>query len=218
MISVGVDEAGRGCFFSRVYAAAVVWPTNGPSEPYPVTDSKKITKRRRGILFDFIKKHAVAYGIGYATEEEIDEYNILNATMMAMHRALDQIDKFDQIYVDGNRFKPYFRDGKQIRHECVIEGDALFKCISAASILAKESRDRYVVSLCDQYPVLDKYGFRSNMGYGSKKHRDAIAEYGITPFHRKSYAPCQGKPVITLEKKMNIESEYESNSEKENVF
>lgn len=197
-IEVGVDEAGRGSWFSRVYAGAVIWPQDDSLKPpYTITDSKKITKRRRRILKDFIQENAIAYSTAYATEEEVDEVNILNATMRAMHRAIKGLDQkiLDHLLIDGPNFKEYYQSGIVIPYTCINKGDLLYMPISCASILAKEEHDKYINELCDQYPDLEQYGLRTNVGYGSAQHRRAIDELGITQFHRKSYKPCQNKKM-----------------------
>lgn len=196
---VGVDEAGRGCLISRVYTGAVIWPQDDSIKaPFPITDSKKITKRRRKILQDFIHENAVAYATGYATEEEIDEVNILQATMRAMHRAIGALQissPIDHLLIDGPHFREYYVAGVPIPHSCICQGDSLYQPISCASILAKEEHDKYINELCDQYPDLEEYGLRKNVGYGTRQHREAIDSLGVTQFHRKSFAPCKNKKM-----------------------
>lgn len=198
-VEAGVDEAGRGCLISRVYAGAVIWPQDSSiTPPFTITDSKKITKRRRKILQDFIHENAISYATGYATEEEIDEVNILQATMRAMHRAIKNLtppSPIDHLLIDGPHFREYYVAGIPIPHSCICQGDALYTPISCASILAKEAHDQYINTLCDQYPGLEEYNLRKNVGYGTKQHREAINTLGITQFHRKSFAPCQNKKM-----------------------
>jgi ribonuclease HII len=186
-IEVGIDEAGRGPLIGRVYAAAVIWPKDLDNPE--INDSKKISAKKRKILKKWILENVIDYGIGYAEPEEIDEINILQATYLAMHRALDNLKKnFDSILVDGNRFKPY----QNINYNTIIKGDATFYSISAASILAKEYHDEYIKEICIKDPELDnKYKLLSNMGYGTKDHIKGIQEYGITQYHRKSFKTCQ---------------------------
>lgn len=199
---VGVDEAGRGCLISRVYAGAVIWPQDSSLiPPFTITDSKKITKRRRRILQDFIHENAISYATGYATEEEIDEINILKATMRAMHRAIGSLNlstPIDHLLIDGPYFNEYYVAGVSVPYSCICQGDALYTPISCASILAKEAHDKYINDLCDQYPDLEEYGLRKNVGYGTKQHREAINTLGITQFHRKSFAPCQNKKMNNI--------------------
>ena len=178
-VEAGCDEAGRGCLAGSVYAAAVILPHDYQNEL--LNDSKQLTEKRRYALREIIKRDAVAWAVGIVTPEEIDKINILNASILAMHRALDQLAvRPEAIIVDGNRFKPY----GQIPHTTIVKGDGKYLSIAAASILAKTYRDDYMNRLAEEYP---QYDWRSNKGYPTKKHRDAIREYGITPYHRKSY-------------------------------
>ena len=175
----GCDEAGRGCLAGRVYAAAVFFPAGYTNEE--LNDSKQLTDRRRKRLREIIERDALAWAVGIITPEEIDRINILNASILAMHRALDMLKvRPESIIVDGNRFKPYH----DIEHTCVVKGDAKYLSIAAASILAKTYRDDYMDSLAKEYP---QYDWTSNKGYPTKKHREALRLYGITPYHRKSY-------------------------------
>ena len=186
-IEVGIDEAGRGPLIGRVYAAAVIWPKDLDNSE--IKDSKKISAKKRKILKEWIQENVLDYGIGYAEPEEIDNLNILQATYLAMHRALNNLKlKFNSILVDGNRFKNY----NQIKHQCIIKGDNKFYSIGAASILAKEYHDEYIKELCKNNLELDaNYKLLSNMGYGTKDHINGIKEYGITQYHRKSFKTCQ---------------------------
>lgn len=175
----GCDEAGRGCLAGSVYAAAVIFPAGYTNEE--LNDSKQLTDRRRKRLREIIERDALAWAVGIVTPEEIDRINILNAAILAMHRALDMLKvRPESIIVDGNRFKPYH----DIEHTCVVKGDAKYLSIAAASILAKTYRDDYMDSLAKEYP---QYDWTSNKGYPTKKHREALRLYGITPYHRKSY-------------------------------
>ena len=175
----GCDEAGRGCLAGSVYAAAVIFPAGYTNEE--LNDSKQLTDRRRKRLREIIERDALAWAVGIITPEEIDRINILNASILAMHRALDMLKvRPESIIVDGNRFKPYH----DIEHTCVVKGDAKYLSIAAASILAKTYRDDYMDSLAKEYP---QYDWTSNKGYPTKKHREALRLYGITPYHRKSY-------------------------------
>ena len=195
-VEAGCDEAGRGCLAGSVYAAAVILPDDYQNEL--LNDSKQLTEKRRYELRSIIERDAVAWAVGIVTPEEIDKINILNASILAMHRALDQLKVCPEaIIVDGNRFKPYFRGegqevrgersevrGERIPHTTIVKGDGKYLSIAAASILAKTYRDDYMNRLAEEFP---QYDWRSNKGYPTKKHRDAIRQYGITPYHRKSY-------------------------------
>ena len=183
----GCDEAGRGCLAGSVYAAAVILPEDYQNDL--LNDSKQLTEKRRYQLRDIIQRDAVAWAVGIVTPEEIDKINILNASILAMHRALDQLSvRPEAIIVDGNRFKPYrpVVNGvvQNIPHTTIVKGDGKYLSIAAASILAKTYRDDYMNQLAEEYP---QYDWLSNKGYPTKKHRDAIRKYGITPYHRKSY-------------------------------
>ena len=174
----GVDEVGRGPLAGPVVAAAVILP-EGIELP-GVNDSKKITEKKREVLFDFVKEHALAYGIGQASEQEIDEINILQATFLAMRRAVEALDvPADLALVDGNRIQ-----GLDIPAETVIGGDGKVLSIAAASILAKVTRDRYMREMAQTYP---EYGFEKHKGYGTKAHYAAIEQYGICPLHRRTF-------------------------------
>ena len=178
-IEAGCDEAGRGCLAGSVYAAAVILPPDYQNEL--LNDSKQLTEKKRYELREIIKRDAVAWAVGIVTPEEIDKINILNASILAMHRALDQLRvRPEAVIVDGNRFKKY----KDLPHTTIVKGDGKYLSIAAASILAKTYRDDYMNQLAEEYP---QYDWRSNKGYPTKKHREAIKQFGITPYHRKSY-------------------------------
>jgi len=184
-MNVGIDEAGRGCVFGSVYAAAVIWDDTIINEY--IKDSKKLTKKKRQEMFEFVKEHAIDYGIGMASAKEIDEINILQATQLAMHRALDGLKlDFDHINVDGNYFNYYYSEtSKDYKpHTCIIQGDSKVKAISAASILAKVSHDNYIEIKSKQF---NKYNLESNMGYCTKKHIAAIQANGRTFDHRHTF-------------------------------
>lgn len=179
LIEAGCDEAGRGCLAGSVYAAAVILPPDYQNEL--LNDSKKLTAKKRYALREEIERDAIAWAVGIVTPEEIDKINILNASFLAMHRALDQLKvRPEAVIVDGNRFKPY----QDLPSTTIVKGDGKYLSIAAASILAKTYRDDYMLSLAEDYP---QYDWQSNMGYPTKKHRQAIREHGITPYHRKSY-------------------------------
>lgn len=193
-IEVGIDEAGRGCMSGRVYAAAVILPKHFKDDYYlNIKDSKKISRKKRKIIREYIEENAIDFGIGYSEPEEIDKINILNASIKSMHRALNQLtNNIDHIYVDGNKFSPYYNnDMEEIKHTCVLQGDNKYYNIAAASILAKENHDDYVKELIKNNPDLEKYGWLNNMCYGAKTHINAIKEYGITPYHRKTFGICK---------------------------
>lgn len=179
MVEAGCDEAGRGCLAGSVYAAAVILP-DGYENPL-LNDSKQLTEHRRYELRQQIEHDAVSWAVGIVTADEIDKINILNASILAMHRALDKLSvRPEAIIVDGNRFKPY----QKVPYTTIVKGDGKYMAIAAASILAKTYRDDYMNELAVQYP---QYDWQRNKGYPTKKHRQAIKEFGITPFHRKSY-------------------------------
>ena len=179
LIEAGCDEAGRGCLAGSVYAAAVILPSDYQNEL--LNDSKKLTAKKRYALREEIERDAIAWAVGIVTPEEIDKINILNASFLAMHRALDQLQvRPEAVIVDGNRFNPY----QDLPSTTIVKGDGKYLSIAAASILAKTYRDDYMLSLAEDYP---QYDWQSNMGYPTKKHRQAIREHGITPYHRKSY-------------------------------
>ena len=187
LIEAGCDEAGRGCLAGSVYAAAVILP-DGYENPL-LNDSKQLTEERRYELRDIIQRDAVAWAVGIVTPEEIDRINILNASILAMHRALDQLTvRPEAIIVDGNRFKPYHPavggSPVNIPHTTIVKGDGKYMAIAAASILAKTYRDDYMNELAKEYP---QYDWQKNKGYPTKKHREAIRQYGTTPYHRMSY-------------------------------
>lgn len=178
-IEAGCDEAGRGCLAGSVYAAAVIFPEGYENDQ--LNDSKQLTDKRRKQLREIIERDALAWAVGIVTPEEIDNINILNASILAMHRALDGLKvRPEAVIVDGNRFKPY----QGLPSATIVKGDGKYLSIAAASILAKTYRDDYMDGLAVQYPQYDWFG---NKGYPTKKHREAIKNFGITPFHRKSF-------------------------------
>lgn len=178
-IEAGCDEAGRGCLAGAVYAAAVILPPDFRNEL--LNDSKQLTEKQRYALHDMIEREASAWAIGVVSPEEIDKINILNASFLAMHRAIDGLSiRPEHLLIDGNRFNPY----PGLPHTTVVKGDGKYMAIAAASILAKTYRDDYMNRLHEEFPV---YDWRHNKGYPTPKHRSAIVEYGITPYHRKSF-------------------------------
>ena len=179
LIEAGCDEAGRGCLAGSVYAAAVILPQNY-SHPY-LNDSKQLTEKRRMILREDIEKDAIAWAVGVVSPEEIDEINILKASFLAMHRAIDQLKvRPEALIIDGNRFTPY----QNLPYTPIVKGDSKYLSIAAASILAKTYRDEYMEELHSQYP---QYEWSKNKGYPTVAHREAIKKYGTTPFHRMSF-------------------------------
>ena len=188
LVEAGCDEAGRGCLAGAVYAAAVILPPD--YENALLNDSKQLTERRRYQLRTEVERDAVGWAVGVVGPEEIDRINILNASILAMHRALDQLSVRPQaVIVDGNRFKPYCPPvsegrGAALPHTCIVKGDGKYLAIAAASILAKTYRDDYMNRLAEEYP---QYDWMSNKGYPTRRHREAIRQHGITPYHRRSY-------------------------------
>lgn len=178
-IEAGTDEAGRGCLAGPVTAAAVIL---GADFKHPLlNDSKKLTPSQRKELKEVIETAALAYAVAHVGPEKIDEINILQASILAMHNALDQLQTVpEHILVDGNRFKDY----RNIPHQCIVGGDAKYQNIAAASILAKTHRDAYMISAAKKYP---HYGWESNKGYPTQAHRKGIQQHGISPLHRKSF-------------------------------
>lgn len=179
LIEAGCDEAGRGCLAGSVYAAAVILPKDYDNPL--LNDSKKLTEKRRKVLRDQIVRDAVAWAVGVVTPEEIDKINILNASFLAMHRALDQLTiRPEAVIVDGNRFNPY----RDLPYTTIVKGDGKYQSIAAASILAKTFRDEYMDSLANEYPY---YDWQKNKGYPTKAHREGIRDHGPSPYHRMSY-------------------------------
>ena len=179
LIEAGCDEAGRGCLAGPVHAAAVIFPKNFKNKL--LDDSKKLTDKQRKELRPIIESEAIAWAVGIVSVDEIDEINILNASFLAMHRALDQLKIIpESLLIDGNRFKKY----KEIPHTCIIQGDGKYLSIAAASILAKTYRDDLMDELHEQFP---HYGWKNNRAYATASHRKAIQLHGITEHHRKSF-------------------------------
>jgi len=187
-VEAGCDEAGRGCYAGPVFAAAVILPRDFY---HPLlNDSKLMTPGERAELKPFIKEHAIAYAVAMVDNDEIDKINILRASFKAMHLALDKLRKRPGfLLIDGNRFTPY----KKLRHTCIIKGDGQFASIAAASVLAKTHRDMYMKNLHRKFP---HYNWKSNKGYGTPEHRQAIEQYGLCPYHRKSFAIDPTQPEL----------------------
>lgn len=179
LLEAGCDEAGRGCLAGPVYAAAVILPRDYKNNI--LNDSKQLSETKRKLLRIEIEKEAISYAVGVVDNIEIDKINILNASFLAMHRAIEQLTiKPELLLIDGNRFKPY----KKVPHECIIKGDGKFLSIAAASILAKTYRDDFMEEAHENYP---SYDWKTNKGYPTKKHREGIKQFGSTPLHRQSF-------------------------------
>jgi len=179
LIEAGCDEAGRGCLAGPVVASAVILPTN--FKHILLNDSKQLTHKQRELLEPIIKEKAICWAIGIVSPQEIDEINILNASFLAMHRAIEKLkEKIDLLLIDGNRFNPY----KNIEHLCIVKGDSKYASIAAASVLAKNYRDELMIDLDSDFP---QYDWKNNKGYPTAKHRAAIGQIGISKHHRKSY-------------------------------
>ena len=175
----GCDEAGRGCLAGPVFAASVILPR---FFSHPVlNDSKKLSEKKRYELREVIQQNAISWAVGIVDNRKIDEINILNASILAMHKAIDKLNvQPNFLIIDGNRFKPY----KDIPHQCIVKGDGKYLSIAAASILAKTYRDDFMKKIHKQYP---NYNWQQNKGYPTKQHREALAEFGVTPYHRKTF-------------------------------
>ena len=190
LIEAGCDEAGRGCLAGPVTAAAVILPKRFRHDV--LNDSKKLTPKQRDILKDEIIESAIAWNVAFVGNIEIDELNILRASIKAMHMAIDGLKKKPQfLLIDGNTFFPY----KDLKHKTIVKGDGLFFSIAAASVLAKVFRDEYMIKLNGEYP---QYGWNENKGYATKDHREAILKYGITPYHRRSFTLSDTQLTLQL--------------------
>lgn len=188
LVEAGCDEAGRGCLAGPVYAAVVILPKNFKNKL--LNDSKNLTDKQRKELRPIIEAEAIEWAIGIVSAEEIDEINILNASFLAMHRALDKLKTIpESLLIDGNRFKKY----KEIPHTCIIQGDGKYKSIAAASILAKTYRDDLMDELHEQFP---QYGWIHNRAYATACHRKAIEEFGITEHHRKTFKQLPDQLIL----------------------
>lgn len=189
-IEAGCDEAGRGCLAGPVFAAAVILPADFESDL--LNDSKKLSDKQRYELRPFIEEKALAFAVCSVDHVEIDQINILNASFLAMHRAVSALGlKPEHLLIDGNRFKPY----PEIGHTCIVKGDGKYLSIAAASVLAKTYRDDFMDALHEQFP---EYGWNKNKGYPTLFHRNVIREFGISPFHRKSFANLAGQLRLEL--------------------
>jgi len=209
---IGIDEAGRGPLFGRVYVAAVILPKDHESFHHDwMRDSKQIkSTKKMGELAEYIKSNALSWSITYAEADEIDSQNILNCVIRCMHKCCNEIFEKNThvdglLLVDGNYFRPYMRFDVasesfiNVPHETVEKGDGTFSSIAAASILAKHARDSYIADLCVQHPLLvERYLLDKNMGYGTKAHIEGIRAHGITQYHRKSFNICRGEPETKI--------------------
>ncbi|MFT4801229.1 MAG: ribonuclease HII, partial [Flavobacteriaceae bacterium] len=191
LIECGTDEAGRGSIAGPVTAAAVMLPDNFKNEI--LTDSKQLSEKKRALLKPIIEEQAICFGVSHIMMEKIDEINILNASILAMHKSIEKLSKKPElIAVDGNRFKPFL----DIPHQTIIKGDGKYLHIAAASILAKTYRDAYMEEIDKEYPM---YNWKQNKGYPTKEHREAIKKYGITKYHRKSFRLLPEEFTINLD-------------------
>ena len=201
LIEAGLDEAGRGPLFGRVYSAAVILPQDSDFFDHSLMkDSKKFTNTNHLLtIYNYIKEHALDYSVAWSSAEEIDKYNIRTATYKTMHKAIDGLNiRPDLLLIDGNDFIPYIKvtneedNFKSIPHDCVIKGDNTFASIAAASILAKVERDKYILDLCKKNPTfMERYQLHKNKGYGATAHINGIQKYGITEYHRKTFGICK---------------------------
>ena len=198
-LEIGLDEAGRGCLLGPVFTAGVIMndiKSNPP--PYEIKDSKKCSAKIRSVLRKYIEENSISYCVEMIDTDRIDKVNILNSTMEGMEKCIDNITSVinvDRLLVDGNYFPPYMNKHnlEYIPHVCVKGGDDKYLNIAAASILAKEYHDEYIIQLYKTYPELENYDIKNNKGYGTKSHMEALKEFGPTNFHRKSFKPCHMK-------------------------
>lgn len=205
VLEAGIDEAGRGPLFGRVYVAAVILPqTTDEFDHSLMKDSKRFSSKKKiQQAYEYIIQNAIAYKVAYTSETNIDKINIRQATLSCMHECVQGLPiEPEHLLVDGCDFKPFTivtDDGfKSVPHTCIEGGDNKYTPIAAASILAKVERDRYITELCDEHPWLDElYGLRSNKGYGTKKHIDGIRKHGITEWHRRSFNICKTAPLLS---------------------
>jgi ribonuclease HII len=199
LLEAGVDEVARGCLAGPVFAAAVIWPRDleleiGSENTMILKDSKKLSRAQRNNLREYIEAYAIDFSVASVNNQEIDSINIRNASFLAMHRAIGGLNVDpDLLLVDGNAFKPYLTPETRdvIEHKCIVSGDDKYQSIAAASILAKVYHDDFIDNLIEENPDLEKYGWNTNMCYGTSQHLEAIKNFGITPYHRKSFGPCK---------------------------
>ena len=193
-MEVGLDEVARGTLLGRVYTAGVVWNNDFDEEidnmeNFKITDSKKLSKKKREETYDYIIDNVIDWNVSYMNEKQVDDKNILKATLESFHNCIDGLSvDVENIIVDGTQFIPY----NNISHTCVTKGDNKYYSIAAASIIAKVTHDKYIENLCEKYPELDeKYDLLNNMGYGTKNHIEGIKKYGLSRFHRRTFGICQ---------------------------
>lgn len=192
-IEAGVDEAGRGPLFGRVYVGAAILPAGEEFDHSMMRDSKKLSEKKRLTAYEYIKKNALAWSVHWMSEDDVDSMNVYQATHTAMHKALDKLSvRPENILVDGNKFYVYKDKGEIIPHVCITGGDDKYSAIAAGSILAKVERDKYIMDLCDKFPNLHTfYDLKNNKGYGTRKHLEGIRGRGITKWHRKTFGICK---------------------------
>lgn len=197
-VIAGVDEVARGTFIGPVIAACVVLPKSFPDDTYKqIKDSKKLSEKKREFLASYIKDICITYGVGEVSNKEVDEINILNATMKAMNRAINEAYKkepFNYLLIDGPNFKGYIppgEDAEMIEYECVLQGDATYLSIAAASIVAKDYHTKLINKLVEDNPILMRYDIKKNKGYGTKNHLAALKTHGLSEFHRKTFGICK---------------------------
>jgi len=189
-LEAGTDEAGRGCLSGPVVAAAVILPEGFEHEL--LNDSKQLSEKKRQLLRPFIEENALAFGVAFVHQEEVDKINVLQASITGMHRSIDRLKTAPEfIIVDGNKFRNY----KEIPHKTIVKGDAKFMSIAAASVLAKTYRDEYMEKIHKEFPM---YNWKQNKGYPTKEHRNVIREYGITEYHRKTFKLLPDQLKLTL--------------------
>jgi ribonuclease HII len=197
LLEAGIDEVARGTLAGPVFAAAVILPKDFEIEVdgLVVKDSKKLTRQKRDLLRGYIEENAIDFSVASVDNNQIDQLNILNATYLAMHKAIKGLNVTPEfLLVDGNNFKPYYdhdHDNELIDHMCVIKGDSKYAAIACASILAKVYHDDYIDKICDETPELNRYNWKSNMCYGTVDHLSSIKQYGITEHHRKTFGICK---------------------------
>ena len=190
LLECGTDEAGRGCLAGPVTAAAVILPMDFKN--LVLNDSKQLSEKKREFLKPIIENESITFGVANVFQKKIDAINILNASILAMHKAIDRLTKIPEfVIVDGNRFKPY----KDIPYKTIVKGDSKFMSIAAASVLAKTYRDAYMIEIHNEYPM---YNWKQNKGYPTVEHREAIKKYGITKYHRKSFKLLPEQLILSL--------------------
>ena len=193
ILEVGIDEAGRGPLFGRMYVGAAILPQDNSFNHSLMRDSKKLSPRKRLIAYDYIKENAIDFAVSFVTEQQIDIFNIFRSTQKCMHSVISKLIVVPQhLLIDGDHFNTYIHNGKLIPYTCITGGDDKYTPIAAASILAKVERDKYIEDMCDKYENLEIfYNLRENKGYGTEAHRMGIKNHGITQWHRKTFGICK---------------------------